>query len=452
MPNNTISVITIQGDDNYYNTSYQIKKSNESSFEDRFEAAASGSQAINLFAIKSSFRNKSSANSSVYAVSSIDTDPSGNQRKILSPNVDYFSSSSIDAYKNGIEITQNKHWTAGLAKFTAGTAGHLYENTFFGVNSMPITASAAYYELDVFDPIAYIQKSSGSNNFQYPIVTSDVNQRENEVLNGIIEPFSIRPVVANFSLYFPFEPHSTKGQFGNGNTNWRLSSDSVESVFVYDTDRNSAFFLDASDVRKISTGTSGSGSVPVGPPDGYFNLEENFLKPFKDFIYPRNLEPSASYGSMMTAALMSMTASRFSENYVTQEKKSATAGFDCEFIEQGVDSVTYRNSMWNSKNRDNRRHRKTMLDLRESESYMRTDAKFNDNNTVLFRSGSNFQTVEYPVMIPLELTSSLQLNSTVKSELFKNGSIKVTRGVKSGLYETPLSDSILSSKRRLGTL
>ena len=450
MPNNEISIITIQSDDNYYNTPYQVAQKRIRYFVDKFEGVASGSSALNLFAVKSSFRNDSAANSSAYAVSTTVVDSSGNQRKILSPNVDYFSSSSLDAYKNGVEITQNKHWTAGLTKLTAGTPGHLYENTFFGVNDMDIISPDIYYEIDVFDPVSFILKTQ--EDFLYPIVTSDVNQLENTVLNGILEPFPIRSVIANFSLYSPFEPHSFKGQYGNGNVNWRLASDEVLTVDYRETTRkNSQFFLDSGDVRKLSLEDS-STSVPVGPPDGYFNLEENVVKPFVDLIYQRDMVPSASYGADMLNALTLMTGSRYSENYVPQKKKSATSGFDCEYMDQGTDSVAYRNLTWNIRNRDNRRHRMTILDLRDSESYMRTDAKFNDNNVILFRSGSNYQTVEYPTMIPLELTSSLQLNSTVKNELFKNESIKISRGVRSGLYETPLSDSILSSKRRLGTL
>lgn len=441
-------ILTIQSDDNYYNTQHHVSESKIRYFTDR-----------NLFSVKSSFRNNS-VNSKAYEVAFTTTDSSGQPRKILSPSNDIFSSSIIDAYRQGVEITQNKHWTAGFAKITAGTPGHLYDKNFFGIYNSDLVKEYlksesldAYYDSEIFNPVSYILNTGSSSAID---LSHSQAELELNFLNGTIEPFTIRDIVTMKSLYFPYEAHSIKGQYGEGNINWKIATDEILSVDYYDTSKKNFFFLDGGQLS-FDTLSTPKRLGSFGVIGGHLNLAENAVMPFQDLIYQRDHIPSASYGSIMMEALLAMTGSRYKENYVPQKKKSATNGFDCEYIDQGVDSINYRNLTWNPRNRINngsinRRHRKSIVNLRDSESYISTNTTFNDNNVVLFLSSSNQETVEYPAMISLQLTSSLGLNSTIQSELFKSGSIRVTRGMKSGLYETPLSDSILSSKRRLGTL
>lgn len=459
MSNNSLKIdfdsfLTITGDENYYSTPQQISRKNIRYFTDNSSPSRlSGiDQVIGLFNQKSTYDNYEVYNSKSHAVTSVVIDSAGNSRKILSPEVDYFSSSSLDAYKNGVEITKNSHWTAGLVKVTAGTPGHLRDNTFFGVNDLDIISENTYYEIDVFDPVSFLVR--GRKAFTYPIVTSDVNQLENTILNGIIEPFPIRPVISNFSINFPFEPQGTRGQFGIGNINWRGSTDSVVSIDEFLPQKeNKTFFLDAADVKKITTGTGdATGSHAVGPPDGYFNLEENILTFFEDKVNGRGETPNPAYDNVLLSVINTMTRSLSTETYVSSKKKSYTCGFDCEYSDQGTDSVAYKNSAWNPRNRDNRRQRQTIISLRDSESFVNLGTKFDDTSIIFFNSGSNLKMIEYPAMLPLELTGSVLTNPTVRSELFKSGSIRVLRGVESGLYETPLADSVLSAKRRTGTL
>lgn len=447
------TIISIQSDENYYNTEIQVAKRNEAEFVDNSSPSFSGSTVVGLFQLKSTYDNWVVQNSSFYPTSSTDIDNAGNSRKLLSPDIDYFSSSSLDSYRNGVEITQDKHWIAGLAKITAGTPGHLYDKSHFGINDLDIISADKYIEIDVFDPVTFIEKSDLSQ-FIYPIVTSDANQLENYILNGIIEPFPIRPVISNFSINFPFEPHSTRGQFGVGNTNWRGATDVVTSIDVFEPTRiNLSFFLDESDVRKISTGEGTSGSFPVGPPDGYFNMDENTISSFEDFVYPRDEKTGDYYSNEMLQVVNRMTGSSiYGESYVKRKEKSATNGFVCEYSSKGVDSVAFKNLMWNDKNRDNRRYRQDVLNLRASESFIKVNTSFNDNSTMVFGDGNNQMTVEYPAMLPLEMTASLGLNDMTKTELFRTGSIRVVRSISPDVYDNPLLDSTLGSKRRLGTL
>lgn len=443
--------ITIQSDENYYNTPVQVKKKNIRYFTDGSgPSKLVDGTLVGFFGEKSTFDNYEVHNSPTHATSSTVIDSSGNPRKILSPNVDYYASSSIDSYRNGVEITKNKHWDAGIVKITAGNPGHLLDKTLFGVNELDIISTSSYYEIDIFDPVVFLEK--GFENFIYPIVTSDNNQLENYILNGIIEPFPIRPVVSNFSINFPFEPHSTKGQFGNGNIDWKSATDSVVSLDYFDqSKKNKRFFLDAADTLKISTGV-GTGSVSLGAPDGYYNTDENSLSWFEDTVYARGEIPDSSYSSDLLDVVGRMTGSSISQDtYVSRKQKSFTNGFDCEYSSAGTDSIAYKNLTWNIKNRESRRVRQGILSLRDSESFIGSNNPYNDDRIIFF-SDSILQTVEYPAMISAEITGSLSLDAVTRSELFKTDSIRVTRGMKSGLYETPLADSILSARRRQGIL
>ena len=123
-----IEYINIDCDSNYFDTKEQIKLRNIHWFMDASDARQlSGSnQVFGLFSRERISKDKQIYNSPVYPTSSIVLDASGTDRNILSPNIDYYTSSSLDAFRNGVDITQEKHWTAGLVKITAGSPGHLY--------------------------------------------------------------------------------------------------------------------------------------------------------------------------------------------------------------------------------------------------------------------------------------------------------------------------------------
>lgn len=434
-----IDFINIDSEGNYFDTKEQIQTRRVNYFVETTSASRlSGSNSVTgLMSRKRIIKDDNVFNSDSYLTSSVAVDSSGNQRKILSSANDYLVSSSIDSYRNGVEITQQKHWTAGVAKITAGTPGHLYESLRFGYSDLDILDADTYFELDIFNPIAYVESSQA---FTYPIVTSNSNEAENHVLNGIIEPFPIRPVIANFSINFPFEPHSTKGQFGNGNINWRNSSDSVVSVEEFDrTRKNYAFFLDASDVKKLSTG---NGSVGVGPAEGYFNMDENPASFFEDKIYPRGEESNSTYTADMESVLESLPPG--GTTYVTARERSVTCGFVYDQTDRGTDSIAYGGY----KKSTFRKQNKSILSERDNSSFISAGSEFNDLNTI----ACNSQLIEYPSMIPSTLlTSSVGLMSRSASEICSPGGIRVERTIRPGMFDSSLKDSIILSERLMNS-
>lgn len=350
-----ITFLHIESDEHYFNTKEQIRRGNINYYTDlSIPSRLTGSTvATGLFSQRRVVKDDSVYNSSVYATGSTVTDPSGTDRKILALNIDYFASSSVDSYRNGVEITEEKHWNAGAVKITAGTPGHLYRSDRYGHSDVSILSEDKYIEVDIFDPVRYVMTGGDPEVFTYPIITSDVNQLENYILNGIIEPFPIRPVISNFSINFPFEPHSVRGEFGSGNQNSTFAGEEILTVDYYlasssvsiDNASGSRYisgnapYLDAVDMVSISTG-AGTSTVHVGQPIGYFSQDRNRVLPFVDVVYPRNRIPSSSYDSGLISALLKMTGSMKSQEYVSEKQKSAATGFLYDGY-QGVDSIAF---------------------------------------------------------------------------------------------------------------
>lgn len=341
--NNKISYVEINSDSNYFNTDEQVKIRSTRTFADSSAPSAivELSQATGLFSGKR-MRRDPIYNSATYATSSTEIDPSGQPRPILALNVNYYASSSIDAYRQGIEIQNQAQWTNGLAKITSGEPGHLFQQYKYGYNDVSIIDSDTYYEVEVFDPIKFVETGGDPDLFQYPIITSDVNQKENYILNGIIEPFPIRPVISNFSINFPFEPHAFRGDYGNGNLNHRFASDQVLSIDYFEpSQKNAQMFLDAVDY--ISMYDSASTHVGVYIP--YFLLDENIVPPFVDAILPRGQLSSAAYSNDLLDTVYKMLPG--GTTYVTNKQHSATCGFVYKNSSaQGVDSIAFGGQLY----------------------------------------------------------------------------------------------------------
>ena len=333
-----IDVIHIESDDDYYRTSRQIQIRNTYHFTDASIASqVSGSNQIaNLFSYKSAQKQKASTqNSKTYLSSSI----------------------SSDAYKTGIEITEIKQWIAGLVKISAGSPGHIVDPLCYGVAELSTQASinsiendneineiakGAFKEIDLFDPIAFISLQEDDKPIDqlitFPIVTADSNQLENYILNGIIEPFPIRPVISNFSINVPFEPQGVRGAYGNGNMTSYMLSDEVLSVDYFDPKEvNDTFFLDEGEPIVMSNGKV---TASIGTTIGYFNVAKNYMLPFEDKVPPRGEELSNSYTSDMINVVNKML--RQGEVYVTSKQRSSTSGIVYDGTSKiGTDSIAF---------------------------------------------------------------------------------------------------------------
>ena len=337
--NKRIDYIGIDTDVNYFNTKEQIARSKIQHFADQGvpSVVVGSTKVTGFFSKKQTVKDDAVYNSSSHATSSTVVDSSGNNRKILALSVDYYASSSVYPYRNGIEITQEKEWIAGLVKISAGTPGHLYEKTLYGCPDTSIVSEDTYYEIEIFDPVKFVETGGDPDLFAYPIITADYNQVENYILNGIIEPFPIRPVISNFSINFPFEPRSVKGNFGNGNINTKFSTDNVVSSDYFTPGvQNAVPYLDAVGVIGLESDTGG---VVIGPSFGYFNIDDNRLLPYEDVVYPRGELISSSYDSGMKDVINMMDP--LGTTYIDRKSISFSCGFIFNNAPKGTDSIAY---------------------------------------------------------------------------------------------------------------
>lgn len=213
---------------------------------------------------------------------------------------------AIDGWRQGVEITQQKHYDAGTAKIWAGESGHMPKQNRFGMGEGFITPPP-FHELDYFNPVTFIRLQDGSSDhaYTYPIVTGDNNENENYTFDGIIEPLTIRALAAFFSIDVPVESHDTKGALMDGNTDNTNASDRVLTVDRFSMTQNKSY-VDLIDMF---------GNRPL---NGFFHVEKSPLGPFVD-------------GRL-----------RFELDYITGDQRSSTSGWVYDGVEGiGTDSLAF---------------------------------------------------------------------------------------------------------------
>jgi len=240
--------------------------------------------------------------------------------------------SMIDAFRQGVELTQQKHFDAGMAKIHAGEPGHVLRKNNFGENKN-FFPDPRYADIDLFNPIVFLTAQEHNSYlthdiFTFPIVTGDSSQVESYNTDGVIEPLTVRATAAFYSMDAPFESHSIKGELMGGNADQSLSSDQVVTVDYFDPASQIVPYLD--DVDMLGT---------MGVSTGFFHYDKIYTKPFDDSRYPRNVI-SSSRGEDMDIALSLMSGS--TDNYVSFKQRSQTAGWDYDTTTAiGTDSIAF---------------------------------------------------------------------------------------------------------------
>jgi len=258
-------------------------------------------------------------------------------QNIIGINTSSIATADVDQFRQGVEITQNKH-TFGLVKILAGTPGHFVKPLCYGVSEKDIVSTKFFVELDRFDSISFISQQDEiiypEQNLTFPIIVLDVDDIDFN-FNSILEPLSIRKVASLKSTEFPYEFRSTKGSFESGNAEpFSLSNDQVLTVDYWDTKENVMWYLDA--FEHMNT----TGSIIQSM--GYVNGNLNKIDSFDDSkVYKKTFGiSSTTMGADMLNAIMMMSSS--TSNYVPPGKKSATSGFVFDNVGYpGTDSIAF---------------------------------------------------------------------------------------------------------------
>lgn len=250
----------------------------------------------------------------------------------------------IDGYRQGVELTQQKHFDAGIAKIHAGEPGHVLRRNRYGMDKN-FRNDPRFEEIDYFNPEQFLRAQELDsplifNIITFPILTSDNDQLENFLFDGVIEPFTIRARASFFSIDVPFEAHDVKGAIMAGNTDTTWASDLIQTVYLYDLQQQLPFldqYADAVAFAEQDVGQGHASSIV-----GFFRHDKPVLSPFTDTRFPRNVVTSTNYDPAMDAALSLMTGS--TEGYINLAigKRSATSGWYYDSNEGvGTDSLAF---------------------------------------------------------------------------------------------------------------
>jgi hypothetical protein len=248
-------------------------------------------------------------------------------------NTSSISTSEIDAYRQGVEITNITHFDAGMFKIHSGEPMHrLHRSTFGQGSSFRDTTQfddISKFELKKYPNVYDLSLPQLTGTLNIPTVTTSTNIPVNYVVDGVAEPFTIRSRSAYKNIDIVFDPLGLKGEFGNGNTDRTNSTDNVVTIYENSTTYGGISHVDEIDLVNNSI-----------PADTLIYVERVLITPFSDQRLLCNTTSSTVYDSNMIAALSMMTGS--TENYLNSSQRSATCGWTFDTTGKiGTDSIAF---------------------------------------------------------------------------------------------------------------
>lgn len=235
----------------------------------------------------------------------------------------------VDAYRQGVELTDIKHYDAGSFKIFAGEIGHQIKSTTFGIQKNFRADSKYFADIARFNPVDFINlevsfKQVYSN---WPIVVDDYNAESSFDMNGIMEPLTIRNVVMFNNLEHPFNYHSVRGTLMLGNESPFNTVDLVSHISNFDIRIKHNEFYD----------------------DGYFDNYDAVTTPFNDIQLTKDFLLSSSisvdmYNALNQTYISGTTSMNYAtaDQYIHYNEISATTGFMFDDVQGvGADSIAF---------------------------------------------------------------------------------------------------------------
>jgi hypothetical protein len=280
-----------------------------------------------------------------------DEGPKVQSAKIIVIGSEFHNSSSInttllDPYRQGVELTQQKHFDRGTFKIHAGEQGHKLKRNHFGMTNSFNTVPQ-FTERDYFNPENYLRSTRTnspvlSNVITFPMITSSDTSIEGYMFDGVIEPLNIRMNVSNLSTAVSLHDHEVKGHVIDGNTDFHGRTDKIVSVYIRNLTQQPGFVDRHSSAETfLSDPTTYDRNVLSNIGYSYSITSRLSLKPYVDNRFVRNTEVSSYTDSTMQATLSHMTGS--TDNYIAivNNERSATCGWDYDNNIIGTDSLAF---------------------------------------------------------------------------------------------------------------
>lgn len=246
-------------------------------------------------------------------------------------NSSSIETAAIDPYRQGVSLTQQKHYDAGTVKIHAGEPGHVLRRNRYGMDKN-FRPDPGFEELDYFNPVDYLEAQEFGEPlydgiFTFPIITGDNDQIENYWSDGIIEPLPIREVASFFSIEMPFMARGVRAGIMAGNEDSSRASEWILTVDEF-SERTNFGYLDLIDMF-------GSYSTV-----GYFINEQPPLEPYVDRRLISSVSASSHHDAELIEAMTNMTGS--TDNYIGPDQRSATSGWTYDGgMYPGTDSIAF---------------------------------------------------------------------------------------------------------------
>jgi hypothetical protein len=238
-------------------------------------------------------------------------------RRITTANSNSIDTIEGDPYRQGVELSLPEHYTRGIAKIHAGEPGHQLKQNNAGEFPDAIYPNNTFFsETDVFDPVVFVRRDINFDTLSPILAFKAFSTTEVTIMDGVIEPLTIRDEVQFSSIDVPLIPHSTKGNLEGANFNPRVNADRVVTVQKF-SEKRGRFFGYEDNVDTFN-------GFPVSL--GFFPNDERIVLAFDDTQQGFGRYVTGSFSSDLRTAVLKMKPD--SENYVPFGFVAETAGFD----------------------------------------------------------------------------------------------------------------------------
>ncbi len=205
----------------------------------------------------------------------------------------------VDAYRQGVELTQTKHYVLGMLKFHAGfnqSGQHNVPQLAYGQSQKIFLDEKYHRDVIPTEPSDYTQRTSAITNVIVDKGTdSDVDAY---LFDGVIEPLDIRDIISRKRV--SRRPgHKSWGALGEGNVKNREGSDVViQVVKLVDIQVGNHAYVD-------NVNTFGS----VIDPGSSISPENRKMSPFNENYDNKGVMTSSSMTNDFKIALNAMLPS-----------------------------------------------------------------------------------------------------------------------------------------------
>lgn len=227
------------------------------------------------------------------------------------------NTSAVDAFRQGVELTQDKFYQLGPVKIHSGEPQHMLRQNNVGEPTESLFPNQTnFLEIDVFDLLTFMQRDVSQTFLSTFIAFRASATVDWSIMDGIIEPLSVRPMVTFTSIYSPIEPHQVRGNVEGGNYSIIIHSDKIAPIQRFDEIRvGSDPLIDTVDAIN---------GVPVNIP--FFPAYNRTIKPFNDAQVKSGIILSSSFDSDIRRYVQEMSPE--TESYVPDGYFASTTGWD----------------------------------------------------------------------------------------------------------------------------